>query len=872
MEKLSLNILRKKFLEFFKSKNHLIIPSFSLVPDNDPSILLINAGMTPLKPYFTGAKKPPSSRMATCQKCLRTLDIDSVGITDRHGSYFEMLGNFSFGDYFKKEAIAWAWEFFTDVLDIPEELLSVTVYLDDDEAYDIWTKEVGLAESKVSRLGKEDNFWEHGTGPCGPSSEIFFDRGVERGCNDSNCAPGCECDRFIEIWNLVFTQFDRQKNGEYLPLEMKNIDTGMGLERLACVMQGVDNLFEVDTFRSTLDKTCELADVEYKSDPKKDMSVRLITDHVRSTVMLVSDGVIPSNEGRGYVLRRLLRRAARHGKLLGIEGTFMTDIVKDVIKESGGAYPELVSRQEYIEKVIKIEEERFQSTVEKGLVRLSDKISSISKVDGKLTLKGEDIFELHDTFGFPYELTAEIAAENNIVMDEVGFKVEMKKQKEAARNARTADEGSQAWGGDEEDIFEGVAPSVFTGYERLNDTAVVLKIAEAGDIVEIALDKTTFYAESGGQVGDVGYISSEDGFKMHVTGCIKTHTGVYVHKGKVVYGTISKGEKVVCEVDEIARKATERNHTATHILQYALQKVLGKHVAQAGSHVAPDRMRFDFNHFTAMTNDEVRQVENLVNKKILEDASVQVEVMEINQAREKGATALFGEKYGDKVRVVSTGGFSMELCGGTHLDHTSSAGLFVIVSEGGVAAGVRRIEALTGAAALEYLQDKKEKLSKITGYIKTTDSDAPARVDRLLKELKSAKKEIDNLKKKAAAGSAASVLDNPEEINGTKVIVTEIQGSDMNTLRSMCDSAREKYDDCVVFLVSGGDKVSLAAAATKKAVEKGIHAGRIIGQVAKITGGGGGGRPDMAQAGGKDSSRINEALEKAGALIREVLI
>ncbi len=870
MEKLSLNVLRTKFLEFFESKGHLAVPSFSLVPDNDPSILLINAGMTPLKPYFTGAKKPPSNRMASCQKCLRTLDIESVGITDRHGSYFEMLGNFSFGDYFKREAIAWAWEFFTEVLEIPEELLSPTVYLDDDEAYDIWTKDIGFAEEKVSRLGKEDNFWEHGIGPCGPCSEIFFDRGAKYGCSDPKCAPGCDCDRYIEVWNLVFTQFDKQENGEYVPLDMKNIDTGMGLERLACVMQEVDNLFEVDTIKSTLDKTCELADIEYKKDAKKDISIRLITDHVRSSVMLVSDGVIPSNEGRGYVLRRLLRRAARHGRLLGIKGIFMTEIVKDVIRQSGGAYPELVSRQEYIEKVIMIEEERFQTTVDQGIAILTNIIDEIKEKDSD-TLDGLNIFKLHDTFGFPYELTEEIAAENNIKMDEEGFKVQMQKQKEMARNAQKAEDGSQAWGGGEEDAFEDVAPSVFTGYDNLTDRGIVLKIVKLGDMVEVALDKTPFYAESGGQVGDTGIIRSGDDFEMIVVDCIKTHTGVYVHKGKIVSGAVSEGDEVTCEVSEKLRKATERNHTATHILQFALQEVLGSHVAQAGSHVGPDRMRFDFTHFSAMTSDEVKKVEDIVNEKILDDAAVKLENMGIAEAREKGAMALFGEKYGDTVRVVSTGDFSIELCGGTHLEHTSSAGLFIIVSESGVAAGVRRIEALTGASALAYLQDKRENLEKVAGSIKSTDSDAPEKVGKLLMDLKTARKEINNLKKKAASGSVSNVLDNPEEINGTKIIVAEIKGADMNTLRSMCDAAREKYDDCVVLLGSGEGRISFAAAATKKAVEKGIHSGKIIGQVAKVTGGGGGGRPDMAQAGGKDASKLKEALEKGIELIGEVL-
>ncbi|HPQ47784.1 MAG TPA: alanine--tRNA ligase [Clostridia bacterium] len=870
MKNIGLNELRKSYLDFFKSKDHLVVPSFSLVPENDPSILLINAGMTPLKPYFTGAKKPPSYKMATCQKCIRTLDIERVGKTDRHGTFFEMLGNFSFGDYFKKEAIAWAWEFFTKVLEIPEELLSVSVYLEDDEAYDIWNKEVGLPKSKIFRLGKEDNFWEHGTGPCGPCSEIFFDRGKDKGCQSETCAPGCDCDRFIEVWNLVFSQFDKQENGEYLPLKNKNIDTGMGLERLACVMQGVDNLFEVNTIRKILDKVCELAGTEYRKNPAKDVSIRLITDHIRSTVMMVSDGIIPSNEGRGYVLRRLLRRAARHGRLLGIRENFLIDLVRVVIEESGQAYPELVSNKEYIEKVIGIEEERFQSTVDQGLNILENMIAEIKSSSGS-EISGEQIFRLHDTFGFPYELTEEIAAENSLSMDKAGFMKEMERQKAMARSAQRADDGSQAWGSGEEELFDDVKATVFTGYENLTDEGTVLKSFVDGDMIELALDRTPFYAESGGQVGDIGRITSSNGFEANVTDCIKTHNGVFVHKGKVLSGTVKSGEKVTCIVDEKTRRATERNHTATHILQYALRDVLGSHVAQAGSFVGPERMRFDFTHFSAMTPEEIKRTEKLVNDRILDDARVDITNMTMDQAREKGATALFGEKYGSEVRVVTTGGFSMELCGGTHLDHTSSAGLFVIVSESGVAAGVRRIEALTGEKAYEFISAKRDLLGEVAAEIKSTDQEAPGKIDKLLKELKAAKKEIENLKKKAATGNASDIFDNPRDVNGTKVIVAQLDGADMDTLRGMCDAAREKFSDCVVVLASGGEKVNLAAAATKNAVSKGVHAGKIIGEVAKITGGGGGGRPDMAQAGGRDSSKIGEALDRALELIVEVL-
>ncbi|MBN2559211.1 MAG: alanine--tRNA ligase [Clostridia bacterium] len=870
MERQSLNELRQGFLDFFKSKGHLVVPSFSLVPENDPSILLINAGMTPLKQYFTGAKKPPSYRMATCQKCIRTLDIERVGKTDRHGTFFEMLGNFSFGDYFKKEAIAWAWEYFTKVLEIPEELLSVSVYEEDDEAYGIWKNEAGLPVGKIFRLGKEDNFWEHGTGPCGPCSEIFFDRGKDKGCQSPTCAPGCDCDRFIEVWNLVFTQFDRLESGEYVPLSTKNIDTGMGLERLACVMQGVDNLFEVDTIRKILDKVCEIAGVEYKKDDSADISIRLITDHVRSTVMMVADGIIPSNEGRGYVLRRLLRRAARHGKLLGIKGNFLHDVVRVVIGESGGAYPELVAKKDYIEKVIGIEEERFQSTVDQGLVILNSYISDILDKGGK-SIGGTEIFRLHDTYGFPYELTAEIASENGIGMDKAGFDAEMNKQKDMARNAQKAGDGSQAWGGGEEEIFEDVQPSVFTGYESLSGKSRVLSAVYMNGSAEVALDRTPFYAESGGQEGDIGRIWNDSGFEMQVEGCLRTHAGVFVHKGRVLSGKASTGDEVFCEVDSKNRRNVERNHTATHILHYALREILGNHVAQAGSYVGAKRLRFDFTHFSAMTEGEINAVEELVNEKILEDAEIRIEQMGIEEARDRGATALFGEKYGDTVRVVSTGGFSMELCGGTHLAHTSSAGVFVIVSEGGVAAGVRRIEALTGKEAVDFLREKKRLVGAVSSILKSADGEAPARVEKIIKDLKTVRREMDDLRKKTARDSAPDIFANPLDVNGTKVIVSEIKGADMNSLRNLCDSARERYEDCVVLLGSGGDKVNFAAAATSKAVARGIHSGKLIGEVAKTAGGGGGGRPDMAQAGARDESKIGEALDRGLAMIKEVL-
>lgn len=869
MDKLSLNELRSGFLEFFEGKGHLVVPSFSLVPENDPSILLINAGMTPLKEYFTGAKKPPSVRMATCQKCIRTLDIDRVGKTDRHGTFFEMLGNFSFGDYFKKEAIEWAWEYFTEVLEIPEGLLSVSVYEDDDEAYEIWEKQVGLPKEKIVRLGKEDNFWEHGTGPCGPCSEIFFDRGEDKGCGDAKCAPGCDCDRFIEVWNLVFTQFEKTEEGEYLPLKNRNIDTGMGLERLACVIQGVDNLFEVDTVRRILDKVCETAGKKYKENPKHDESIRLVTDHVRSTVMMVADGIIPSNEGRGYVLRRLIRRASRHGRLLGIEGRFLVPVVKTAIEESKGAYPELDEKSDYIEKVIGIEEDRFMDTVDQGLQILADFMEDVKRSGGD-TLDGSMVFRLHDTYGFPYELTEEIASENGLNVDRRGFESEMEKQKETARKAQKAENGAQAWGEGEEEFFEGLPATVFTGYENLEQEAKVLRVMSKGDGIELALDKTPFYAESGGQAGDTGEIYS-DSFKMSVRDCTKTHEGVFVHRGVLESGDVKEGDTVTCAVDEKRRKAVAKNHTATHILHYALKQVLGAHVAQAGSYVGADRLRFDFSHFSAMTDGEIKKTEELVNEKILEDAAISVDEMSIKDAREKGATALFGEKYGEKVRVVSTGGFSMELCGGTHLERTSSAGLFVITSEGGVAAGVRRIEALTGEKALEYLLKRRDHVKEASGILRSTDEEVVDRVKSLLQELKEARREIEELKKRIAKGSVVDVFDSPADIGGTKVVVAEIEGADQDTLRTMCDAARERYEDCVVVLGSGGDKALFAAAATVNAVKKGIHSGKIIGEAAKIAGGGGGGRPDMAQAGGRDPSKIGEALKRAEEIIMEVL-
>ncbi len=865
MENKSLNTLREEFLQFFESKAHLRKDSYSLVPINDPSILLINAGMTPLKPYFTGAQKPPSKRMITCQKCIRTLDIENVGKTDRHGTFFEMLGNFSFGDYFKHDAIKWAWEFLIEVLDIPEDKLFVSVYKEDDEAYNIWKDIVGLDESKIFRLGKEDNFWEHGTGPCGPSSEIFFDRGEEYGCDSETCEVGCDCDRYIEIWNLVFTQFEKQVDGSYVPLATKNIDTGMGLERLACVIQGVDNLFEVDTIRALLDAVCEKTKVAYKTDVKTDISIRLITDHIRSTVMMVSDGILPSNEGRGYVLRRLLRRAARHGKLLGIVGNFLCDFVKIVVKESGKAYPELIEKETYIEKVIRIEEERFQSTIDQGLVILNQYIAETKKSKSDI-LTGDKIFKLHDTYGFPYELTEEIAFESILSLDKTGFDFEMENQKRMARNAQKSGDGANAWDSETNEVLKHLKATEFLGYEILNSESKVTYFNEG----VLALDKTPFYAESGGQVADHGVIYNTT-FKMNVTNCKKTAEGVFIHTGNIE-GEILVGESVKCEVDITRRLAIARNHTTTHILQYALVEILGEHVKQSGSYVDAEKLRFDFTHFSAMTNDEVLKVQRLVNEKILEGNIVVTENLTIDEAKKKGATALFGEKYGKNVRVISVGEFSMELCGGTHLTNSAIAGLFKITSESGVAAGIRRIEATTGIKAVDYYESKENALKQAASVLKVSlVEDSATKAASLVEEVRNLRKEVDKLKKQMASGSMEDIFKDPEEINGTKLIIANVPDCDMNQLRALSDQAKDKFEDCVVFLASGKDKVSLVAGATKIAVKKGIHIGNVIREVAKVTGGGGGGRPDMAQAGGKDPSKIDEALALAKKLIIEKL-
>ncbi len=872
MQKLGLNEIREKYLAFFETKGHLRLPSFPLVPQNDASLLLINAGMAPLKPYFTGKETPPRKRVTTCQKCIRTPDIERVGKTARHGTFFEMMGNFSFGDYFKHEATAWAWEFITKVLEIPVDRLWVSVYEDDSEAVEIWTKEVGVSPDRIVYLGKEDNFWEIGTGPCGPCSEIYFDRGEEFGCGSPDCAVGCECDRFVEFWNLVFTQFDKDDKGVYNKLANPNIDTGMGLERMACIMQGVTSIFEVDTIRKVLDHASQIAGKEYGKDDNTDISLRVITDHIRSTVFLVSDGVLPSNEGRGYVLRRLLRRAARHGRLLGIGGSFLYKIAKTVMEESKGAYPELEEKFEYIEKVIKNEEERFAETIDQGLVILEDYIEKI-KASGEKTLSGDKAFKLYDTYGFPIDLTKEIADEADILVDEDGFTALMNEQKERARSAR-GDMEDAAW---EEDIFKFIKDAtIFEGYTENEADGKILAMAKGTDLVEeaaegdeitVVMDKTAFYAESGGQVGDSGIIEG-DGFVIEVND-VKKQNGKFLHKAVVKSGTVKAEANAKTKIATVRRNAIRRNHTAAHLLQAALKNTLGNHVAQAGSYVSEDRMRFDFSHFSAMTSHELKAVETEVNMAILECIPIENFEAPIEEAKKLGATALFGEKYGDTVRVVKVGDYSIEFCGGTHAKNTGNLGLFKIVSESGVAAGVRRIEAVTGMGVLGLLEKTENIAAEAAKALKTSPAEIAVKANAVSEELREAKREIESLRAKMAQGNIGDLIDNAKEVNGIKIITKKMDnGLDMNALRTAGDSLKQKLECGVIVLASSeGEKVNIIAMATKDAVSKGAHAGNIIREVAKVTGGGGGGKPDSAQAGGKDPSKIDEALSIVETLI-----
>ncbi|NLP13234.1 MAG: alanine--tRNA ligase [Clostridium sp.] len=879
MQKLGLNELRERFLSFFEGKGHLRLPSFPLIPQNDPSLLLINSGMAPLKPYFMGKEEPPRRRVTTCQKCIRTPDIENVGKTARHGTFFEMLGNFSFGDYFKKEAIPWAWEFLTEDLRIPEELLWVSIYEEDDEAFEMWNKIVGLVPERIVRMGKEDNFWEHGTGPCGPCSEIYFDRGSDKGCGSPDCKVGCDCDRFIEVWNLVFTQFNRDEEGNYTRLPKPNIDTGMGLERLACVMQDVGNLFEVDTIRKVLDYICTLAGVRYGECARTGISIRVITDHIRSTTMMISDGVIPSNEGRGYVLRRLLRRAARHGKLLGLDKPFLYDVAEVVINESKQAYPELVERSENIKKVIRIEEEKFEETVDQGLVILSRYIEETRKRNERV-ISGESAFELHGTYGFPFDLTREIAEENGLGVDEEGFKAKMKEHQVLAREDYRSKQGS-AWANDIYSSLDGSISTEFVGYGEEKVHAKVLYIirenqvvdsASQGERVTIILDRTPFYAESGGQIGDQGVIKAE-GLFIRVDDCKKTNDGKYLHIAEIEEGSIKTGMQVVALIDVKRRMAIARNHTTTHLLHKALRTVLGSHVNQAGSLVEPDRLRFDFTHFSAMTPEELNSVEAQVNEKILESLSVDIREMSIEEAKKLGAAALFGEKYGDIVRVVKIGDYSVELCGGTHLSVTSQAGFIKILGESGVASGIRRIEALTGESALKHFHEREELLNGVAKVLKSNPSDSVKRVELLMNELKTAKKEIEQLKGKLVSSSLDDVLSKVIEVKGVKVVTARFDQLDMEALRNTGDTIRNKMGSGVVVLATGFEgRVGLVVMATKDVVSKGIHSGNIIKEAAKVTGGGGGGRPDMAQAGGKDISKIDEALKEAVKVIEAQIV
>ncbi|MCR5647930.1 MAG: alanine--tRNA ligase [Oscillospiraceae bacterium] len=879
MEKLGLNEIREKYLSFFESKGHLRLPSFPLIPQGDSSLLLINAGMAPLKPYFTGEAEPPRHRVTTCQKCIRTPDIERVGKTSRHGTFFEMLGNFSFGDYFKNEATAWAWEFITKVLEIPEDKLYVSVYEQDQEAYDIWTQKVGVSPDHMVFLGKEDNFWEIGAGPCGPCSEIYFDRGEEHGCHSPDCHVGCDCDRYVEFWNLVFTQFNNDGNGNYTPLAKKNIDTGMGLERMACIMQGVDSLFDVDTVMNITHKVSELTGATYGQSTKTDVSLRVITDHIRSTTMLIGDGVLPSNEGRGYVLRRLLRRAARHGKLLGKEEPFLYLVADTVIKESEAAYPELREKRDYIVRVIKAEEERFDLTIDSGMRILGGMIDDC-KASGKTVLDGADCFKLYDTYGFPIDLTLEILAENGLDADRDGFDKLMNEQRERAR-AATAALGDFGWAAIDLGLPKN-EQTEFTGYEVFeNDDARVLAIVSDGELCSevregdeavIVLDKTPFYAEMGGQCADVGDIE-KDGALFRVTDVHKSKDGKYMHSGAVLKGSFSVDDTVKAEIDADRRRAIMRAHSATHLLDAALKEVLGSHIEQAGSLVTPDTVRFDFTHFAAVTPEEIEKIEELVNEKILEDLAVDIREMPIDEAKKSGAVALFGEKYGDIVRVVSMGDFSKEFCGGTHLANTAKVGLFRIVAEYSVAAGVRRIDAVTGMKAREYLRDTVAVNRTIAEMLKTSPGELVAKVGQNQNEQRELRRAIEKLRTKLIQQETNSFLLSSKDVKGVKLITAVLEDADGDALRSAGDYLKSKAEDIVAVLASVNDgKISFIAVCGKGAVARGVKAGDIIKNVTKIAGGSGGGKPDVAMGGGKDVMKVDDALaavdEIVGAMIK----
>ncbi len=924
MKNLGVNEIRKKYLAFFQEKGHLKMNSFSLVPQNDKSLLLINSGMAPLKPYFTGQQIPPNKRVTTCQKCIRTGDIENVGKTARHGTFFEMLGNFSFGDYFKKEAIPWAWEFFTKVLELPEDRLYVSVYEDDDEAFEIWNKNVGIPKEKIVRLGKKDNFWEHGTGPCGPCSEIYFDKGEQYGCDNPNCYVGCDCDRYMEIWNLVFTQFNREEDGTYSNLANPNIDTGMGLERIATVMQNVNSIFDVDTVKAIRDKVCELANVKYGEDTKKDISIRVITDHIRSVTFMTADGVLPSNEGRGYVLRRLLRRAARHGKILGINDLFLADLSKIVIKTSKDAYNELEEKKDYIYKILTVEEERFYATIDTGMELLKQKISYL-KNNNLSELKGEDAFKHYETYGFPFDLMKEILEEENMIIDEAAFLKEMEEQKNKARSAREEDtymgaeetifhkldpamksqfigyENSaflkemeeqknkarsareeDTYMGAEETIFHKLDPAMksqFIGYENsITEDSKVLAIvcedkivdnAKEGDKIVIVVDKTPFYAEMGGQVGDKGTIENKN-VLIEINDTTNFGGNKILHHGLVKKGSIKINDSITLKVNEEERLAIARNHTATHILHKALKEILGSHIQQAGSLVSKSRLRFDFTHFEALTKQDLSKIEKVVNTHILRGLNVSIKETDIETAKKEGATALFGEKYGDVVRVITIGDYSIELCGGTHLKSSSQIGSFKIVSESGVAAGVRRIEAVTGFGALDFYEERESLINNICENLKSNPKNVVAKSLSIIEDNKKLLKEIEILKTKLSSGILDDILNQKQSINGIDILFAKVSNMDMDTLRNMGDKIKDKLSDYAILLASDNDgKVNFISMCSDSVIKNNIKAGDIVKKAATVCGGGGGGRPNMAQAGGKEPTKIDEALKCALDFIKE---
>ena len=873
------NELRRLYLDFFESKGHLKMKSFSLVPHNDNSLLIINSGMAPLKPYFTGQEIPPRRRVTTCQKCIRTGDIENVGKTARHGTFFEMLGNFSFGDYFKTEAIHWSWEFLTEVVGLDANRLYPSIYEDDDEAFDIWNKEIGIAPERIFRFGKEDNFWEHGAGPCGPCSEIYYDRGEKYGCGKPGCTVGCDCDRYMEVWNNVFSQFNNDGHGHYTDLIQKNIDTGMGLERLAVVVQDVDSIFDVDTLQALRNKVCEMAGVKYKEDEKQDVSIRVITDHIRSVTFMVSDGIMPSNEGRGYVLRRLLRRAARHGRLLGIQDKFLSKLCETVIEGSKDGYPELEEKKEFITKVISEEEEKFNKTIDQGLSILADMEKALEE-QNKNVLSGEDTFKLYDTYGFPIDLTKEILEEKNITIDEEGFSKCMNEQREKARKARKV---SNYMGADAT-VYDEIDPAItseFVGYDKLKNDSKVIVLTTEEDVVEalsegdkgtIIVDETVFYATMGGQEGDKGYITSPEGeFKVDTT--IKLKGGKIGHVGVMTKGMIKAGDTVTLLVDSEYRADTCKNHSATHLLQKALRTVLGNHVEQKGSYVDPERLRFDFTHFQSMTAEELKKVEDIVNEKIVEAIPVETKIMTIEEAKKTGAMALFGEKYGESVRVVCIDDFSKEFCGGTHVANTANIRLFKIISEAGVAAGVRRIEALTDKGVLKYYEELEKLVKEASEAAKTESVQLVRRIHTMNDEIKALSSENEKLKAELANNALGDVSDNVVEIKGVKFVATKVDNVDMNELRNLGDKIKNEIGSGVVLVVSaiGSDKVNMIAMATDDAVAKGAHAGNLIKAVASLVGGGGGGRPNMAQAGGKNPAGIPELLKKAPNVLEEQL-